>query len=231
MINYLTLKKIMIDTFALYRANVFYITVLIAAILGPYSFIVQRDSLPDIFILIIPLFLFGIMLVEVVSTGLVITGYIEREFFIWPEIKSGLRKVLPYTLITFLGTVGTFLGLSMFVIPGVIATLYFNIIKIDYLTSGSKLQVSFQNSIKMLKDGIFLKVLMIYILPTLLQFLLAMVINPFINPSTLEEDIYRLYPYMTIALIIIYPVSICFRTSIYFNIIKQRHLNSSNELV
>ncbi len=229
--NYLTLKKILTDGVALYRSHFLYITVLIGAVLGPYSLIVRMDSLPDVFILIIPLFILAMMLVEVVSTGLASTSYVDREFIIWDEIKKSLPRIIQYTFITFLGAALTFFGLSLFVIPGVIITIFFNLLKVDYVVSGTKVKVSFQNVLKMLKEGYFIKIFKIYLLPTALQFLLAIAINPFFDPLTLEEDIYTIYPYMTIALIIIFPISICFRTSVYFNLIKDRHLNSTNELV
>lgn len=229
--NYLTLKKILIDSVALYRSHFLYITVLIGAVLGPYSLIVRMETLPDIFILIIPLFILGMMLVEIVAIGLTSTSYVDREFIIWEEIKKSFPRIIQYTLITFTGAVLTFLGLSLFIIPGVLLTIFFNLFKVDYVISGTKVAFSFQNVLKMMKQGYFIKVFKIYLLPTALQFLLAIVVNPFFDPLTLEEDIYTLYPYITIALILIFPISICFRTSVYFNLLKDRQLNSTDELV
>lgn len=229
--SYLTLKKILVDSVALYRAHVLSITVLISAILVPYGFIVTMEELPDVFIIIIPVFIFLMMLVEVVSTGLVSTGYVEREFIIWNEVKNSMPKIIQYTLITFMGAVLTFFGLSFFIIPGVIITIYFNLIKVDYVVSKTTVQLSFKNMLTNLKKGYLLKILKIYLLPIGLQFLLAIIINPYFNPQTLEQDIFTFYPYITAALIIIFPFSICFRTSIYYNIIKDRQLNSTNQLV
>ncbi|QEN03825.1 hypothetical protein EW093_03620 [Thiospirochaeta perfilievii] len=229
--SYLTLKKILIDSVALYKSHFLYATILIGAVLGPYTILVRMESLPDIFIVIIPIFVFLMILVEVVSTGLISTGYVDREFIIWEEIQSSIPKVVVYSFITFIGAGLIFLGLSIFIIPGILAMVYLNLLKVEYVVGNKSLKESIIATTNSLKDGYLIKILKIYIFPIILQFLLALIISPYINPLTMESDIYAIYPYLTVALIIIFPISICFRVSIYYNCIKERLLNSTNQLV
>jgi hypothetical protein len=231
MTDYLTIKKIIKDSVALYRAHVLFITTLISGVLIPYSLLVKLENLPDVFILIIPIFLFLMMLVEIVSTKLAATGYVDNEFIIADEMKKGVRFVVPYFLITMLAAFASFIGLSLLVFPGVIALIFFNLYKVEYIIQGGKLKDSFLSTLKLLNDGSFIKIIKIYVLPILLQFAMALLLNIFLRPESLEEDIFRLYPYMTAGIIIVFPISICFRTAIYFNNIKYRQLKPSNELV
>lgn len=227
----MTLKKILQDCVALYKAHFLYITTLIGAVIIPYTLIIRMETLPDIFIMIVPIFVLLLMLVEIVSTRLVSTGYIEKEFLIVEELKAGLKLILPYTFITFITVLASFFGLSLFILPGLIAGIFFNILKVDYIIHGGKIRERFVSSVKLLNNGSFIKIVKIYILPTLLQFALAFIISPYLHPETLEQDIYKIYPYMTVGLIIIFPVSICFRTAIYFNNVKERHSKPTDQLV
>ena len=122
-------------------------------------------------------------------------------------------------------------GLSFFVIPGVIVTIFFNILKVDFIINNGTIRARFKSSLELLKGDSFLKILKIYILPLVIQLIAAFVLSSFMKPETLEQDLERIYPYMSFALIIIFPMAICFRTAIYYNNIKQRHLKAANELV
>ncbi|MGL1894366.1 MAG: hypothetical protein OCD02_22230 [Spirochaetaceae bacterium] len=235
MTNYLTIKKILLDSVALYRAHALYITVLIGAVIAPYTLIITNEELPDSVVIIIPIFIILLMLVEMISTILASTGYVEKQFLIIDEIKSNILRAIPYLFITLLAVLIAFLGVSILVIPGIIATIVFSIIKVDYSISGRKINESFKEVIKMLKFGSFIKVLKIYLLPIGLQFILGLLLNPLLKPllssATLEQDILNIYPYITVALVLIFPVAICFRTAVYFNMVKQYQLNSTNQLV
>lgn len=229
--DFLVLQKIMKDTLALYKSSFVYITALISAVIVPYTLLIRAENLPNEIVYIIPIFILLLMVVEIVSTKLASAGYIEFEFNMANELKNSLRLVLPYTLITLLAMFATFVGLSFFIIPGIAITIFFNILKIDFIINGGLIRDRFKSSLTLLNGSSFLKIAKIYILPLIIQLAIAFIITPYVNPDTLEAEIERIYPYMSAGLIIIFPVTICFRTSIYFNNIKQRHLEAPNELV
>lgn len=233
MTEYLTVKKILQDCVALYRSHFLYMTTLIGGVLIPYTFIVKLKSLPDTLALIlVPIFMLLTLTVEIVSISMVSTGYIDREFNIWNDIKRSIPRLLNYTLITATGVFAVFLGLNLFIIPGIVATLFFNLIKVDYcVNDGIKLFSSVKSVIESLKNGYIFKVLRIYTLPSALQFLIGFAITPFFHLETLEQDIFRLYTWFTLALILVFPVSVCFRVSVFYNLLKERTLNPPNQLV
>lgn len=162
------------------------------------------------------------MQIEIISIRLVSTGYVEKNIILIDEFKSSFKKVLPYTLLTLISTLLVFMGMTFFIIPGIAANLYFNLVKVDFSVSNGKLKDSVFAAFKMLKDGIFIKTLKIYLVPAVLQFLVALITNVEINPATIEQDLLKIYPYLVIALIILYPVTVCLKTAIYYNIIKER---------
>lgn len=229
--DFLTLPKILKDSVALYRVHFLYITALISVVIVPYTLLIRVENLPDGIVFIIPVFILLMMLVEIVSTILVSSGYVDIDFNITEQLNSGLKIVLPYTLITLLAIGSTFLGLSFFILPGIIVTIFFNILKVDFIINKGTIRDRFKSSIELLKEGSFFKIVKIYMLPMLLQLLMAFVISPFMKPETLEQDIERIYPYMSLGIIVVFPISICFRTAIYYNNIKNKQLKTTNELV
>ena len=235
--KYLTIKKIVQDSVALYRAHFFYISFLIAVLLIPYGYLVTREELPNGTIIIIPIFLILLMMVEIVCTQLVSTSYVEKDFILKDEFQRSIKKVIQYLFITLFSGLLTFIGLSMFVIPGIVVTIFSNILKVNYIVNNRTLSKTIINNVKFFKRGIIKDVLIIYSLPLLLNFLFALLINVFLDPNIITDplafnnEILVLYPYMIAGLIIFFPISICFRCALYYNILKETQLKSSNQLV
>ena len=78
--NFLTIKKILVDSVALYKSHFLLMTIMISAVLLPYSYMMKFDNLPDFFIVLIPVFIIAFLSVEIISTRLVATSYMEMEF-------------------------------------------------------------------------------------------------------------------------------------------------------
>lgn len=229
--EFLTINKILKDSVALYRAHFLYITTLFSAVIIPYTLLLRLETLPDGIIFVIPIFLLLMMLVEIVSTKLVCTSYVDIEFVISKQLKNSLPTVLPYTIITFMALFVTFFGFSIFIIPGILGSIFFNMLKVDFIINNGTIRERIKSTVELFKGGSFSKIIKIYILPIVLQFALGFLISSFLQAETLEQDIERLFPFMTAGIIIFFPISVCFKTAIYYNNIKQRQLQTSNELV
>ncbi len=222
--RYLTLKKVLIDSVALYRAHFLYITVLVSAVIIPYSFIITRESLPGFITLFVPIFLLLIMMVEIVSKKIAASSYIYINFVLVDEIKLSLKKVLPFTLISFLGAALSLLGFSFFVIPGVIVIVFFNLLKVKFVVDEKNIKNSITELVQLLKGRNFIQVIKINMFPITLQFLFSIITNPMIKMETLESDIMRLFPYIIGLFIILFPISISFYTSLYYNLVKENQI-------
>ncbi len=229
--NFLTIKKILVDSVALYKSHFLLMTIMISAVLLPYSYMMKFDNLPDFFIVLIPVFIIAFLSVEIISTRLVATSYMEMEFNLKSEIIYSIKRSIPYLFVILVGGIISFIGYSMLVIPGVIISMIVNLVKVDFLTYNFSLISSLKNIFTLLKEGAFSKLFIIYILPTLLQFLFALFLNPYLAKGGLEESLYNIFPYLIGFLIVIFPVSICFRDSVYFNLLKYKHSNPTDQLV
>lgn len=233
MTDYLSLTKIIKDGVALYKRHCLYITILISAVLIPYYLITQMEEIPSFVIYIIPLFFVAIFMMEIIATNLASTGYEEREVILVDQLWFSLKKVVPYIFLTTISTVVAIFGYSLLFLPGIITTLFFNVVKVDYVVGGRSFKDSILHSYKMFSGKILYKVIKIYLIPTLLQLLLSYILTPYLNLEMLEEQILQIYPYLVLAVILLFPLTVVFKTAIYYNIIKEgyKDLQPTNELV
>lgn len=226
--KYLTVSKVLKDSVALYRAHFLNMTVLIAAVLVPYGYLNTREELPEVVNIIMPVFMVLVLVVEIVSKKLASTSYLYFDFIFILEIKKSIKKLLPFILISLVGLIITFIGFSVFVLPGIFAVLFFNILKVHFIVNDKLIKDSILDVINLLKKGNFFKTLQIYMIPLTLQVLLSVLSNSIINIETLEEDLIRMFPYLIGLLILVFPISMCFNTSLYFNLVKENQLNSAD---
>ena len=229
--KYLTLKKVLVDCVALCKSHFLYIFGLIGSVLAIYILFVKIDNLPTIAIVFVPIFLLFVLIIEFVSTDFASTGYIDKEFIILNEIKKSLKFMLPYCFLTIISFLFTLLGVSVFIVTSFVVNMFFNLIKVDYIINKKSIKSSFLNITNYLKKGNFFKILKIQLLPILLQFIFAFILSPYLTNEALGSLDFTVFTYITLSLAVIFPISICFRVSLYFNLLKEYKLNSSNELV
>ncbi len=232
--QYLTLRKVLIDSIAIFKKHFLYITALNCAVVIPYYYLSSKDNLPEVFTIFIPIFILLNMLVRIVSIKLTASSYLYNNFMIFDELKKNIKKILPFLLISLIGGFSILFGSFLFFIPGIIAMVFFHLLKVHFAIYDKNIKSSVSDVMGLLKNGYFIPVLKINMLPILFLLIFALILFPFINPQTPETlamDLQRLSPYMTIFGIIIYPISVSFYTSLYFNLVKENQLDSTDQLV
>ncbi|OQY40619.1 MAG: hypothetical protein B6229_01290 [Spirochaetaceae bacterium 4572_7] len=224
--KYLTIKKVLIDSVALYKSHFLYLTLFIGVVVMSNYFTEFKGEFSVIQALFMLLYFFLNILVEMISTELVASSYLYDEFVISNNIKQNIRRILPFTLFMVLGQLAVVLGFLVFIIPGVLALPLFYMIKIDYIVTKSDFKTSFRKILKLMGKKHLFEILKIMSIPALLIFLGA----EFLYKEILNgNDNIQLL--LTLVILLLKPIGVCFNTSIYFNLIKESELESTNQLV
>lgn len=237
MTDYLSLTKILRDSVALYRRHFIYLTILVCGVTIPAFFLDSVEAFNNS-----PLIQNGIslfftilsLLVQFVAINLVATSYVDKEVNLFDQFKLGSKKVIPLLFISYLSLLVTLLGIVLMVFPGILAMMFYDVYVVDFVTSNRSFKESFNNTYKLFNFKRVLKILKIYMIPVVVLFIIVLFVYP-IGISLEEVDIMlnNFYPYLTVLSILIFPLSIVFKTAIYYNLIKEgyKDLKPTNEFV
>lgn len=233
MTDYLSINKILRDGVALYKRHALYLTIMITAVVLPHYFLLKVEEYTTIHSILNSLITLATYIVSIISIKLVSTSYVDEEIILTDQVAYSIRKLIPFVLISYLSVILFILGFLLFIVPGVISLVYFEALKVDYVTSGRTLKESMVHTYKLFNRSILFRVMKVYAIPLLLLLLISFFTAPMISVNNFEEQFNMLYPYLSLISIVIFPINTVFITDVYYNVVKEgyRELQSSNELV
>lgn len=222
MFKYLTLNKVLKDCLALLKVHFIYIALMFSVVAIP-NYLVNFGEEFTVYQGLYLLFnIVVVILINMVSISLAASSFLYDESTISDKFKDSLTRLIPFVLLSLLGRTLAILGLFMLVIPGLVVAVLFSMAKIHFIVHRTALQESIIGVIKLFKREYIGSISKILLMPFLLLLLIVQIILYFVG----DQEI--IFKYLPLSVIVINPIIICYSTSLYFNLVKENQLDSTN---